>query len=267
MPTRRRNSSPSSAPRSSARLSASTASPAPTTPRTSPTGAACCAPSPPCCGPSPPRPRPPPTGSPPTAPPPPTPPPSKPPPDPAVNVTVTHPDYRQTISRALAVAVVAAALRDGHTVTVHRTNPDPLGAHRHPAGPSPPPRSIPTCSPSTPSPRHGSSASRQPPPPCCDRRKESTVKLATADLVPTDHDLLADHESWVQLVAACRVHGHRHRAGPPGRSGTRPPAAPTRAASPGGGAASTGGAAAAITALAFEPLIAATAALAGSSSR
>ncbi len=37
-----------------------------------------------------------------------------------MNVTVTHPGHRQTISPALAVAVVAAALRAGHTVTVHR---------------------------------------------------------------------------------------------------------------------------------------------------
>ena len=39
-----------------------------------------------------------------------------------MNVTVTHPGYRQTIGPALAVAVVAAALRAGHTVTV--TRPD-----------------------------------------------------------------------------------------------------------------------------------------------
>jgi hypothetical protein len=39
-----------------------------------------------------------------------------------VNVTVTHPGCRQTISPALAVAVVAAAVRAGHTVTV--TRPD-----------------------------------------------------------------------------------------------------------------------------------------------
>jgi hypothetical protein len=37
-----------------------------------------------------------------------------------VNVTVAHPGYRQTISPALAVAVVVAALRAGDTVTVHR---------------------------------------------------------------------------------------------------------------------------------------------------
>ena len=34
---------------------------------------------------------------------------------------------------------------------------------------------------------------------------ESTVKLAKADLVPTDHNLLADYESWDQLVTACEV--------------------------------------------------------------
>lgn len=46
---------------------------------------------------------------------------------------------------------------------------------------------------------------------------ESTVKLAKADLVPTDHNLLADYESWEQLVAACdafmdTVNGRVHRA-------------------------------------------------------
>ena len=46
--------------------------------------------------------------------------PPNPPPDPAVNVTVSHPGYRQTIGPALAVAAVAAALRGGHTVTVSR---------------------------------------------------------------------------------------------------------------------------------------------------
>ena len=37
-----------------------------------------------------------------------------------MNVTVTHPGYRQTISPALAVAVAAAGLRAGHAVTVAR---------------------------------------------------------------------------------------------------------------------------------------------------
>jgi len=32
---------------------------------------------------------------------------------------------------------------------------------------------------------------------------ESSVKLAKADLVPTDHNLLPDYQSWDQLVAAC----------------------------------------------------------------
>lgn len=32
---------------------------------------------------------------------------------------------------------------------------------------------------------------------------ESTVKLAKADLVPTEHNLLADYTSWDQLQAAC----------------------------------------------------------------
>ena len=46
---------------------------------------------------------------------------------------------------------------------------------------------------------------------------ESTVRLAKADLVPTDHNLLADYESWEQLVAACdefmdTVNGRVHRA-------------------------------------------------------
>ena len=39
-----------------------------------------------------------------------------------MNVTVTYPGSRQTIGLAVAVAVVAAALRDGHTVTVHRAD-------------------------------------------------------------------------------------------------------------------------------------------------
>ena len=34
---------------------------------------------------------------------------------------------------------------------------------------------------------------------------ESSVKLAKADLVPTDHNLLADYTSWEQLVGACEV--------------------------------------------------------------
>jgi hypothetical protein len=46
---------------------------------------------------------------------------------------------------------------------------------------------------------------------------ESTVKLAKADLVPTDHNLLEGYESWEQLVAACdafmaTVNGRVHRA-------------------------------------------------------
>lgn len=46
---------------------------------------------------------------------------------------------------------------------------------------------------------------------------ESTVKLAKADLVPTDHNLLAAYESWEQLVAACdafmdTVNARVHRA-------------------------------------------------------
>ena len=46
---------------------------------------------------------------------------------------------------------------------------------------------------------------------------ESTVKLAKADLVPTEHNLLPDYESWDQLVAACdafmdTVNGRVHRA-------------------------------------------------------
>ena len=46
---------------------------------------------------------------------------------------------------------------------------------------------------------------------------ESSVKLAKADLVPTDHNLLADYESCKQLVAACdafmdTVNGRVHRA-------------------------------------------------------
>jgi transposase len=46
---------------------------------------------------------------------------------------------------------------------------------------------------------------------------ESTVKLAKADLVPTDHNLLSAYESWEQLVAACdsflaTVNGRVHRA-------------------------------------------------------
>jgi hypothetical protein len=45
---------------------------------------------------------------------------------------------------------------------------------------------------------------------------ESTVKLAKADLVPTDHNLLPAYESWDQLVAACdtfmdTVNGRVHR--------------------------------------------------------
>ena len=45
---------------------------------------------------------------------------------------------------------------------------------------------------------------------------ESTVKLAKADLVPTDHNLLAGYTSWDQLVAACdvfmdTVNGRVHR--------------------------------------------------------
>ena len=39
-----------------------------------------------------------------------------------MNVTVAYPGSRQTIGPAVAVAVVAAALRDGHTVTVHRAD-------------------------------------------------------------------------------------------------------------------------------------------------
>jgi hypothetical protein len=39
-----------------------------------------------------------------------------------VNVTVTHPGARRTLSYATAVAVVAAGLRAGHTVTVHTTD-------------------------------------------------------------------------------------------------------------------------------------------------
>ena len=46
---------------------------------------------------------------------------------------------------------------------------------------------------------------------------ESSVKLAKADLVPTDHNLLPAYESWEQLVAACdafmdTVNGRVHRA-------------------------------------------------------
>jgi transposase len=46
---------------------------------------------------------------------------------------------------------------------------------------------------------------------------ESSVKLAKADLVPTDHNLLADYTSWDQLVAACdtfceKVNSRVHRA-------------------------------------------------------
>lgn len=46
---------------------------------------------------------------------------------------------------------------------------------------------------------------------------ESTVKLAKADLVPTDHNMLAAYESWEQLVAACdafmdTVNARVHRA-------------------------------------------------------
>jgi transposase len=45
---------------------------------------------------------------------------------------------------------------------------------------------------------------------------ESSVKLAKADLVPTDHNLLPAYESWDQLVAACEafmdtVNGRVHR--------------------------------------------------------
>ena len=40
-----------------------------------------------------------------------------------MNVTVTYPGGQpQTVGAALAVAVVAAALRAGHTVTVHRAD-------------------------------------------------------------------------------------------------------------------------------------------------
>ena len=39
-----------------------------------------------------------------------------------MNVTVTYRGSRQSIGPAVAVAVVAAALRDGHTVTA--VNPD-----------------------------------------------------------------------------------------------------------------------------------------------
>jgi transposase len=46
---------------------------------------------------------------------------------------------------------------------------------------------------------------------------ESTVKLAKADLVPAEHNLLADYTSWEQLAAACdmfmsTVNGRVHRA-------------------------------------------------------
>jgi hypothetical protein len=46
---------------------------------------------------------------------------------------------------------------------------------------------------------------------------ESTVRLAKADLVPTEHNLLAGYESWGELVAACdafmdTVNGRVHRA-------------------------------------------------------
>lgn len=46
---------------------------------------------------------------------------------------------------------------------------------------------------------------------------ESTVKLAKADLVPTEHNLLDGYESWDQLQAACdafmdTVNGRVHRA-------------------------------------------------------
>ena len=45
---------------------------------------------------------------------------------------------------------------------------------------------------------------------------ESTVRLAKADLVPTDHNLLADYRSWDEVVAACEafmamVNGRVHR--------------------------------------------------------
>ncbi len=46
---------------------------------------------------------------------------------------------------------------------------------------------------------------------------ESSVKLAKADLVPTDHNLLDEYTSWEQLVTACdafmeTVNGRVHRA-------------------------------------------------------
>ena len=51
-----------------------------------------------------------------------------------MNVTVTYPGQRQTIGPAGVVAIVAAALREGHTVTVHRadspTRWDLRGANR-----------------------------------------------------------------------------------------------------------------------------------------
>ncbi len=51
---------------------------------------------------------------------------------------------------------------------------------------------------------------------------ESSVKLAKADLVPTEHNLLDGYQSWDQLVAACdafmeTVNGRVHRA-----TGVRP---------------------------------------------
>ena len=45
---------------------------------------------------------------------------------------------------------------------------------------------------------------------------ESTVKLAKADIVPTDHNLLDDYDTWAELIAACeafmdKVHTRDHR--------------------------------------------------------
>jgi transposase len=45
---------------------------------------------------------------------------------------------------------------------------------------------------------------------------ESTVKLAKADIVPTDHNLLDDYATWAELVAACeafmdKVNARPHR--------------------------------------------------------